>query len=96
MLYSQVSQHAYIYIHTHTQIYAHVCMYIIHTHFYANSKIPYSKVYITTYGEELSKQCKATYFFLKMSCHFYILRKLIIFVFLTRRNTVPLPSSFIK
>lgn len=71
-------------------------MYIIHTHFYANSKIPYSKVYITTYGEELSKQCKATYFFLKMSCHFYILRKLIIFVFLTRRNTVPLPSSFIK
>lgn len=37
-------------------------MYIIHTRFYSNSKTPYSKVCITIYGEELSKQCKATYF----------------------------------
>lgn len=47
-------------------------MYIIHTHFYSNSKIPCSKVFTTTYGEELSKQCKAAYFLLKMSCCLYI------------------------
>ena len=39
-------------------LYIHISMQIV--------RFPYSKIYITTYGEELSKQCKATYFLLKM------------------------------
>lgn len=73
-------------------------MYIIHTHFYSNSKTPYSKVCITIYGEELSKQRKATYFLPKNVKSFPYFKKAGKYsTFMTLgRNAAPLARQLIK